>query len=298
MASAGEEKQILSNRSLTWIVCRGIGILIFSGFAGATLVRLAPGFGIEEQALDVRLSAQTRAALERRHAGERNPLVFYAHFLAGLVHGDAGRSSVFGQPVRDLIRDRAGTTIVAVGAGLAGGWCAAVLLGLAVALSRGDTARLPAFALSGALLSLPSAVLAMVCLLLGLTPAVAIAAVVFPRVFPHAYEQLREGLAAPHVLMARASGISGARLLLFYVGPSALMPLVALAGVSVTLAFGASIPIEALSDSPGIGQLAWRAALGRDVPVLVTVTLLLTAVTVFAQVMADIAIARAGSHSV
>ena len=288
----------MSRRSPAWIICRGIGILVLSGLGGATLVRLAPGFGIDEQALDARLSVQTRDALERRHAGERNPLVFYAHFLAGLFHGDAGRSVVFGQPVRDLIRERAGATIVTVGAGLAVGWCAAVLLGLAVALSRSAMTILPSFALSGSLLSMPSAVLAMVCLLLGLAPAIAIGAVVFPRVFPHAYEQLRAGLAAPHVLMARASGISGARLLLFYVGPSALMPLLALAGVSVTLAFGASIPIEALSDSPGIGQLAWRAALGRDVPVLVTVTLLLTAVTVFSNVIADIAIARAGSHSV
>ena len=135
-------KQILSKRSPAWIVCRGIGILILSGLGGAILVRLAPGFAIEEQALDARLSAQTRDALERRHAGERNPLAFYAHFLAGLFHGDAGRSAVFGQPVRDLIRDRAGTTIVAVAAGLVVGWCAAVLLGLAVALSRNATAML------------------------------------------------------------------------------------------------------------------------------------------------------------
>src|ERR1019366_8307024 len=164
-----------------WIICRGIGILVLSGLGGATLVRLAPGFGIDEQALDARLSVQTRDALERRHAGARNPLVFYAHFLAGLFHGDAGRSVVFGQPVRDLIRERAGATIVTVGAGLAVGWCAAVLLGLAVALSRSAMTILPSFALSGSLLSMPSAVLAMVCLLLGLAPAIAIGAVVFPR---------------------------------------------------------------------------------------------------------------------
>ena len=176
------------------------------------------------------------------------------------------------------------------------GWCAAVLLGLAVALSRNATAIFPAFAFSGSLLSLPSAVLATVCLLLGLAPAIAIAAVVFPRVFPHVYEQLRTALAAPHVLMGRASGIPRSRLLLLYVGPATLMPLVALAGVSATLAFGASIPIEALSDSPGIGQLAWRAALGRDLPVLVTVTLLLTVATVLANIIADIAMAHAGSQ--
>ncbi len=286
----------MPRRSPAWIVCRGAAIVVLSGLGGAALVSLAPGLGIDERALDPRLSLETRNALERQHAGERNPLTYYVRFLGGLLRGDAGRSSVFGQPVRDLIRDRASTTLVSVGAGLSVGWCAAVLLGLAVAVSGSVLARLPAFALSGSLLSLPSAVLAMVCLLAGLPPAVAVGAVVFPRVFPHAYEQMRAGLAAPHVLMARASGISGVRLWILYVGPSALMPLLALAGVSVTLAFGAAIPIEALADSPGIGQLAWRAALGRDVPVLVVVTLLLTAVTVLSNVVADLAMARAGEE--
>src|SRR5262252_9816656 len=112
---SAEEEGSLSKRSPAWIVCRGVGILTLSGLGAATLVRLAPGFGIEEQVLDPRLSEQTRSALELRHVGERNPLVFYVHFLAGLFHGDAGRSVIFGQPVRNLIRERAGTTIFAVG---------------------------------------------------------------------------------------------------------------------------------------------------------------------------------------
>lgn len=291
-------KPALDRYSPGWLICRGIGILIISGLAGAALVRLAPGFGIGEQALDPRLSVQSRESLEREHAGERNPFVFYVNFLGALFHGDAGRSVVFGQPVRDLIQDRAATTTRAVAAGLALAWSAAILAGFAIARSRSALAILPAFAVSGVMLSIPSAVLATVCLLLQLAPSIAIAAVVFPRVFPHAYEQLRAGYATPHVLMAQASGISGWRLVFFYVAPSALMPLLALAGVSVTLAFGASIPIEALSDSPGIGQLAWRAALGRDVPVLVSVTLLLTALTVSSNILADIAMARAQRRAV
>jgi peptide/nickel transport system permease protein len=150
---------------------------------------------------------------------------------------------------------------------------------------------------SGSLLSIPSAVLATVCLLLRLSPAIAIAAVVFPRIFPNAYELLRESLAAPHVVTARARGLPATRLFFFHVVPSALMPLIALGGVSVTLAFGAAIPVEALADSPGIGQLAWQAALGRDLPVLVTVTLLLTAITVVANVLADLVLARLGRHA-
>jgi ABC-type dipeptide/oligopeptide/nickel transport system permease component len=74
--------------------------------------------------------------------------------------------------------------------------------------------------------------------------------------------------------------------------PVAAGPLIALAGVSITLALSASIPVEALTDSAGIGQLAWKAALGRDLPVLVTITLLLTAVTMAANLFSDCLVLR------
>ena len=66
--------------------------------------------------------------------------------------------------------------------------------------------------------------------------------------------------------------------------------MLALAGVSVSLAFSASIPLEAVCDVPGLGQLAWQAALGRDLPVLVSLTLLLALVTRAANAAADLAI--------
>ncbi|MFZ0396306.1 MAG: hypothetical protein WCF17_07435 [Terracidiphilus sp.] len=55
-----------------------------------------------------------------------------------------------------------------------------------------------------------------------------------------------------------------------------------------------SIPLEALCDSPGIGQLAWQAALSRDLPLLVNLTMLFTLVTLGANLAADL-IANAGS---
>jgi peptide/nickel transport system permease protein len=291
----GEEMP--ARRSAAWIIGRGIVILLISGFAGATLVRLAPGFGIDEEALDPRLSAQSIQALERQHVGERNPLTFYGRYLGGLLRGNAGRSVVFGKPIGPLLKERAPATIHAVVGGLAIGWIAAILFATASALSGRVATVLVAAAISGFLLSIPSAVLATLCLLLRLSPTIAIAAVVFPRVFPHTYEQIRASLTAPHVVMARARGVPRTRLFLFHVAPAALVPLVALGGVSITLAFGASIPIEALADSPGIGQLAWQAALGHDLPVLVGITLLLTAATVFASVLSDIAMVRLGRRA-
>lgn len=247
--------------------------------------------------MDTRLSAQSLRALEREHAGERNPLTFYARYLAGLLRGSAGQSAVYGQPVRQLIRERAGTTIRSVMVGLATGWSLALLFGTASAVNRRVPVLLTAMSISGALLSIPSALIAMVCLRLRVSPGIAIAAVVLPRVFPHVYEELRNSLAAPHVVMARARGLTGTRVFLYHAVPAALMPILALGGVSVTLAFGASIPIEALADSPGIGQLAWRAALGRDLPVLVSITLLLTAITVVINGLADVALGRLGRHA-
>jgi peptide/nickel transport system permease protein len=73
------------------------------------------------------------------------------------------------------------------------------------------------------------------------------------------------------------------RLLLRHILPAAAPQLLALAGVSVSVAFAAAIPIEALCDLPGIGQLAWKAALGRDVALLINLTMIVTLITVVAN---------------
>jgi ABC-type dipeptide/oligopeptide/nickel transport system permease component len=49
------------------------------------------------------------------------------------------------------------------------------------------------------------------------------------------------------------------------------------------MALAASIPVEALCDLPGIGQLAWKAALGRDLELLVILTMIVTFVTLVAN---------------
>jgi peptide/nickel transport system permease protein len=52
--------------------------------------------------------------------------------------------------------------------------------------------------------------------------------------------------------------------------------IIALAGVCLSVAFGAAIPAEVICDSPGLGQLAWQAALKRDMPLLVDITILVS----------------------
>ena len=53
------------------------------------------------------------------------------------------------------------------------------------------------------------------------------------------------------------------------------------------MAFGASIPVETLCDLPGIGQLAWKAAMARDLPLLVTLTMLIAVLTQLCNAVSD-----------
>jgi ABC-type dipeptide/oligopeptide/nickel transport system permease component len=46
--------------------------------------------------------------------------------------------------------------------------------------------------------------------------------------------------------------------------------------VALVLAFGVLIPIEAICGIPGVGQLTWQAAVGRDLPLLCGLALIIT----------------------
>jgi peptide/nickel transport system permease protein len=120
----------------------------------------------------------------------------------------------------------------------------------------------------------------------------AIALVVFPHVYRYAKNLLVATSQAPHVLAAQAKGLSASRVLFAHVVTPALPQLAALAGISVSLAFGASIPIEVICDTPGVGQLAWKAALDRDLPLLVNITVLVTVMTLVVNACADLALSR------
>jgi peptide/nickel transport system permease protein len=92
----------------------------------------------------------------------------------------------------------------------------------------------------------------------------------------------------PHITAARARGLGELRILARHALPVAGPQMIALAGVTISIALGAAIPVESLCGLPGIGQLAWQAALSRDLPLLVNLTVLVTLVTLLANSGADV----------
>ncbi len=262
--------------------------MLLGGFLGAGLVRLSPGFSVDEEELDSRLSSESVEALRQARAADNNLFAFYFHYLTRVAHGDLGISRTLQQPVLRLIADRFPETLKSVGLGLVLGWSLGFSLAVAVVMSRSWYLDLLGNLLVGVLLCLPAAVLALLFVLAQAPVRLILGLVVFPKVFRYSHSLLTRSASLPHVLTARAKGLGEGRVLLWHILPSAAPQLLALAGVSVSLAFTAAIPMEALCDIPGIGQLAWKAALGRDLWLLVNLTMMVTLVTLVSNSLPDL----------
>jgi len=265
-----------------------VTVLLLGGFLGATLVRLAPGFGVDEQELDSRLNHESIQALRQSRVRDGSLAEYYFHYLNRLMRGDLGTSRTLQRPVRQLLAERFPETLKSVALGLALGWTLGLALAIASVMSRSWSIDLLTNLVAGVLLCFPAAVLALLFVMAHAPRRLVLGLIVFPKVFRYTRNLLEHSASLPHVLTARAKGLGGFRLLLWHILPVTAPQLLALAGVSVSLAFAAAIPVEVVCDLPGIGQLAWKAALGRDLELLVNLTMIVTMVTLLANSAADL----------
>ena len=265
-----------------------IATVLLGGLLSAILVRLAPGFDVDEAQLDPHLSAASVHALRESRFAERNILSFYLHSLERAAHGDLGTSISLDQPVSTLLRERGPLTLRLVGMGLLLSWAFALAMALSAAGLRITAYDALTTFLSGSFLCIPAAVLALLSVLWNVPGSLAIALIVFPHVYRYARNLLAKAYSMPHITMARAKGLGELRILFWHIVPVVAPQLLAVAGVSVSMAVGAAIPVEALCGFAGVGQLAWQAALARDLPLLMNITILVTLVSLLANSSADV----------
>jgi peptide/nickel transport system permease protein len=282
---------MLRKSMLRTIALHGLSLIatvLLGGFLASVLVRFAPGFDADEQELDPHLSAESIQSLRQARIENHNIFRFYAHSLERAAHGDLGTSISLGQPVTTLLRQRAPLTLRLVVLGLLMSWSVALGLALSAAWMRISAYDSLATLISGIFLCLPAAVLALLSVLWNVPGALAVGLIVFPRIYRYARNLLAKAYSLPHIITARAKGVSELRILFWHAIPVSGPQLLAVAGISVSVAVGAAIPVEALCGLPGVGQLAWQAALARDLPLLMNLTILVTLVTLLANSGADV----------
>jgi peptide/nickel transport system permease protein len=250
-------------------------LLVLLVMIGSTLlVRLAPGYLSDAREMDAHYGNTVRAELSQEGARSHSVPEMLVREAGGWLRGDAGVSRQFGVPVRKLIGPRLAVTGGLLLRSLLLGWALALCASLMTSLRRqsGIVWQAPATLL----LAVPTAAMATLCLLAGGGgPVLVMSLLVAARDFKFLCRILRQAWLEPHLLQARAQGIRMGRLLAAHVAPAIAGQLGALAGLSLVTALSALVPVEVLFDVPGLGQLAWNAAMNRDLPVLLAVTLLM-----------------------
>jgi peptide/nickel transport system permease protein len=101
-----------------------------------------------------------------------------------------------------------------------------------------------------------------------------------------------ETLGEDYVTVARARGLSDARIRSGYVGRNAVLPLFSALAVSLGFVVGGAIFVEKIFGYQGIGFSLFNAVNGRDYPVLQGIFLVLTISVVAANLLADVLYSR------
>jgi peptide/nickel transport system permease protein len=262
--------------------------LFLGGLIAATMVRYAPGFGVDERLLDPRLSTTSKEAIEHSYAMEKSLPAYYMGYMNALIHGDLGISHAFDKPVTELIRDRYRPTIRAICYSLTFAWLSGFGAAVITVFNRNKVLNVTATFLTAILLSMPAAVIAIALLLWKQPATLAVGFLLLPKVYRYTHNLLAKSASETHILMAHAKGLPPWRLFVWHMMPGVLPQLAALLGATLSVALTAVIPVEAVSDVPGLGQLAWQAALARDLPLLLGLTMLITLITVVVNNLAGL----------
>jgi peptide/nickel transport system permease protein len=254
---------------------RTASLILLAAIGTIVLVRFAPGYFADTRELDGQYADGARATLKAQQEEQGSVLTQTSHLLGGWFHGDLGRSRHYEVPVIDLLGSRAKVTGILLLSGMAYGWLFALCLALPLSARRTGAGETLIAGPSAILLAIPIGAMATTCLIANVGgPVFVLSILIGVREFKMVYRLLRQTWKAPHLLYAKSQGISIGRLIHVYLLPSLRTELLALAVTSFVITLSAIVPVEVIFDVPGLGQLAWSAAMNRDLPVLLAVTLI------------------------
>jgi peptide/nickel transport system permease protein len=262
-----------------------------------------------------RIKTPERVAQLRAELGLDRPAPLrYFEWAGNALRGDLGVSLSQKQPVNDIVWVRLrNSLLLGVGASLLG-LPLAMLTGIIAGLYRD---HLPDLALSTVSLfgmSLPEFVVGTLLIFvfsikLTLLPAVTIVDDAAPigELLPflllpmvtltigmvgYILRTMRtsiiEVLESDYVRMAQLNGTPAYRVVLLHALPNALLPTINLSAMTIAYLIGNLVVIEAVFNYPGIGTLALIAINKRDLPLLQAIILLLAALYVLLNLLADV----------
>ncbi|MCC7428606.1 MAG: ABC transporter permease [Alphaproteobacteria bacterium] len=304
-------------RFLLGRVVQAAATLALLSFLVFALIGLMPGDPIDVMvAGDPRLTSEDAARLRALYGLDRPLVERYLAWAGGALSGDFGYSRLFARPAASALWPALLNTLRLLSVALALALCCGIALGILAARrarSRTDYAiNLAAFA--G--ISLPAFWLGLLLIILfavtlGWLPAGGApppdqggaAAMLRHMLLPvatlcvahiAAYARYMRGamlevLEETYIRTARAKGCSTRRVLLAHALPNAAMPVITLAALDLGTLFSGALITETIFAWPGMGKLIYEAIMGNDYNLALLALLLAAAVTLAANILADIA---------
>ena len=305
-------KLILRRILATAPILLGVSIVAF------LLMRLVPG-DIIVTLLGPYATEETAAQL-RAHYGLDLPIwEQYWNWLVNVVTGDFGRSIASQVPVADLLGTRVVNTMIltlasallAIVFGFLGGTLAAArrfsVFDRAITLFALIAASAPTFWFGILLLHLFVLRLhwfpAIGMYSIGKEgdfwnlmwhvplPATSAALISMAVILRLARSGLLDILGQDYIRAARARGLSQRRVIYRHAVRSIVPSMVNISGLQVGFIFGSALFAEVIFQWPGVGLLMYNSILGRDVPVIQAVLLVIALVFIIVNLISDITIA-------
>ncbi len=295
----------------------GHGLFVLFVVSTVTFAIMSAAPGGPSLLADPKLSVAERAAIESRLGIDQPVTVQYTRWLGRAVRGDLGASFLYQTSSLSTIGSRLPQTLLLAGTALLLTIGIGIPLGMSAAARPGSRLDRIVTSSSGIALAVPAFWLGMILILvfavwarllpaggavtegvsLGLLdrlrhlilPALVLAAAGCAEVVRYTRSAALTTLALPFVQALRARGISPARVLWRHGLRHALVSVVSVIGLQLPRLVGGAAITETVFSWPGMGRLGVEAALGRDYPLVMAVTLVVSAGVVVASIMADLA---------
>lgn len=248
----------------------------------------------------------------------------YIDYINNLFRGDLGKSIVtIGVPVVDIVFEFLPWTVFTVGFSLLVSFTLGIVCGMIMAYRRGGIFDNVLSALSSILSAIPNFLIGIIFLtVLGvytrIIPIEAMRGAISPYVKPgltleffsdvlfHAAMPIAtyivttfgawallmknstlSTLGEDYVMAAKGRGLPESRITYSYVGRNAILPLFTNLAISIGFIFGGSVLIESVYLYRGIGLRLVEAINSRDYPVMQGIFLIVTAVVILSNFLAD-----------
>ncbi len=243
----------------------------------------------------------------REQLGLDDPLlVQFGRFMADLAHADFGDSMLQRAPALEIVSGRLPATLYLAGVTMAIAFPVAVGLGVVSAVWPRSVADrfVTVFSLGG--LSIADFWLALIMILVFavefgwlptsgyggvqhvLLPALTLSARPLGRIAQIQRSAMLDELTQGYVTTARAKGLAERVVVLSHTFKNAAIPTLTMAGHETASLLNGAIVIETIFGWPGIGSLLIQSIERRDLPLVVTATLIIAVMVIVVNLLVDL----------